>query len=67
MALSENGNTFLLEGPPGTGKTSLAKGVAARSAEALAGSGRVRFVEIDPHALASASLGKSSVKTRTNA
>lgn len=49
----------LLVGPPGTGKTSLAKGLAARTAQALKSLGRFRFLEVDPHALSSGSLGKS--------
>jgi SpoVK/Ycf46/Vps4 family AAA+-type ATPase len=53
---------ILMQGPPGTGKTSLAKGLASRVAESFGGELRgkpFRFVEVDPHALSSGSLGKT--------
>jgi hypothetical protein len=54
---------ILFVGPAGTGKTSLARGVASRTAASL--SGALTFIEVDPHGLASAAHGKTQQASRT--
>ena len=49
---------ILLVGLPGTGKTSLARGLAHRTAESLGG-GEFRLLEVEPHRLTSSAMGKT--------
>ncbi len=45
-------------GAPGTGKTSLARGLAHRVAQSFP-NGKFRLLEVEPHALTSAAMGKT--------
>src|SRR6266403_421766 len=47
---------IMLVGPPGTGKTSLARGLAHRTAQSFQGGG-FRLLEVEPHALTSSAMG----------
>lgn len=49
---------ILLTGAPGTGKTSLARGLASKVAKSFNGTDFL-FLEVEPHSLTSSALGKS--------
>ncbi|HEU4572332.1 MAG TPA: AAA family ATPase [Candidatus Limnocylindrales bacterium] len=53
---------LVLAGPPGTGKTTLAGGLADQTARVLEG-GPLLFVDVDPHAFPSQLLGESQRST----
>lgn len=50
---------ILLVGPPGTGKTSLARGLANRVAQSFAKNAGFRLLEVEPHSLTSSAMGKT--------
>ncbi|MBB5763355.1 AAA family ATPase [Methylorubrum rhodesianum] len=49
---------ILLVGQPGTGKTSLARGLANRVAQSFGGA-KIKLLEVDPHVLGSSAMGKT--------
>lgn len=50
---------ILLVGVPGTGKTSLARGLAHRVAESFGKNAGFRLLEVEPHSLTSSAMGKT--------
>lgn len=55
---------MLLVGPPGTGKTSLARGLASRIAESFGTDAGFHYLEVEPHSLMNAGLGRSQQAVR---
>jgi hypothetical protein len=49
---------ILLVGPPGTGKSSLARGLASKTASVFSGK-QFNLLEVEPHALTSSAMGKT--------
>jgi pachytene checkpoint protein 2 len=50
---------IVFAGPPGTGKTTAARGLAKAVSQSLASAGSTTFIELDPHSLPSDLLGES--------
>lgn len=55
---------ILLVGPPGTGKTSPGRGLASKTAASLKTRSPFQYLEVEPHGLASSSLGRSQQAVR---